>query len=72
MIGECKTCTYWYTEGMDEPPAYGDCRRYAPRPVLTGQCGGSWDEGDFYATWPTTARYNGCGDWKQGWKNDPE
>lgn len=67
----CENCKYWSTFGKpkDKMDGHtGECRRYAPRPILQAQM--CWkeatDEDNESAepVWPITGAYGWCGEWQ--------
>ena len=46
MTRRCETCRFWF--GYDqEANKIGECRRYAPRPIETGQLHTQWHHPQF-------------------------
>ena len=77
----CGNCKYWHVEGWDNKlePFLGECKRYAPRPILskwydrddgTGLDGNEVDGPADWAYWPITeiddTEFNRgwCGEWQ--------
>lgn len=54
----CKTCRYWHNPEPEDAED-GQCRRYAPRPVVDT----SKDETDTIVAWPMVMRVDWCGEW---------
>jgi len=52
-VASCRECAYWKRDDSSEGQRYGECRRYAPRPIQHEGLG---------AWWPRTADDDGCGE----------
>jgi hypothetical protein len=61
---ECGRCIYFFPS-EHEPGEFGFCRRYAPRPLITGIGDGAEEWEAFqYAKWPSVHFDNWCGEFE--------
>lgn len=53
-LGLCEDCLYWQITSGRDGVAWGECRRYAPRPAEKGP-----------ASWPLTSDEAWCGEFSR-------
>lgn len=66
MISQCSECIYWLPEENARP--FGQCRRLAPSPEVSGKVGAFVGPYNWRTIWPYTRDVDGCGDGREAIK----
>lgn len=65
VVAVCATCRFWDRHmKKDKELGFGECRRYAPRPVIE-KLKGELKVVEQWSSWLSTADSDWCGEWEK-------